>query len=149
MNTGNVLWTPPPDVRERTRIGAYLAWLKETRGLDFADYDALWSWSVTELEAFWRSVWDYFDVHPLSLPPGEGRGEGSPTPTTAVPFGPGETMWFQTLETGEQLHLRNDEDQPLVLLQVTLSADHPATPVAAPHQLPKWPDSAPGTGLDE
>jgi acetoacetyl-CoA synthetase len=68
VNTGAVLWTPPPDVRERTRIGAYLAWLKETRGLDFADYDSLWSWSVTELEAFWQSVWDYFDVRSAGKP---------------------------------------------------------------------------------
>ena len=26
------------------------------------DYDALWEWSVTELEDFWASIWDYFDV---------------------------------------------------------------------------------------
>ena len=57
---------------------------------------------------------------------------GGATPTAAVPFGRGEVMWFQTLDAGEQLQLRNDEDQPLVLLQVTLSADHPATPVAGP-----------------
>jgi acetoacetyl-CoA synthetase len=73
VNTGVVLWTPPPDVRERTRIGNYLRWLKETRGLDFADYAALWGWSVTELEAFWQSVWDYFDVR------------SSRNPSTALP----------------------------------------------------------------
>ena len=58
-------------------------------------------------------------------------------------------MWFQTLDNGEQLHLRNDEDQPLVLLQVTLSADHPATPVASPRKIPKWPVSTPGAVPDE
>lgn len=59
---GDVLWTPPADVRERSRIGDYLRWLAEHRGLEFADYDALWRWSVTDLDAFWRSIWDYFDV---------------------------------------------------------------------------------------
>ncbi|MEV4727689.1 acetoacetate--CoA ligase [Micromonospora humida] len=59
---GDVLWTPPADVRERSRIGGYLRWLREHRGLDFADYDALWQWSVTDLDAFWRSIWDYFAV---------------------------------------------------------------------------------------
>ena len=34
-----VLWTPPPDVRETTEIGRYLAWLERERGLVFADYD--------------------------------------------------------------------------------------------------------------
>ena len=59
---GDVLWTPPADVRERSRIGDYLRWLREHRGLDFADYDELWRWSVTDLDAFWRSIWDHFEV---------------------------------------------------------------------------------------
>lgn len=59
---GDVLWTPPADVRERSRIGDYLRWLSAERGLNFADYDALWQWSVTDLEGFWRSIWDYFQV---------------------------------------------------------------------------------------
>ncbi|MFI7216202.1 acetoacetate--CoA ligase [Micromonospora maritima] len=58
----DVLWTPPADVRERSRIGDYLRWLAEHRGLEFADYDALWQWSVTDLDGFWGSVWDYFQV---------------------------------------------------------------------------------------
>ena len=69
---------------------------------------------------------------------GHHRSWGA-TPTAAIPFAAGETIGFQTLDPGEQLHLRNDEDQPLVLLQVTLSADHPAPPEAEPHRLPKWP----------
>ena len=46
---GDVLWTPPADVRERSRIGDYLRWLASDRGLDFADYDELWRWSVDDL----------------------------------------------------------------------------------------------------
>ena len=34
-----VLWSPPPDARERSRMGRYLAWLAAERGLAFADYD--------------------------------------------------------------------------------------------------------------
>jgi acetoacetyl-CoA synthetase len=60
--TGEVLWAPPGDIREHTRIGAYLEWLSGERGLDFADYAALWQWSVDDVPAFWRSIWDYFDV---------------------------------------------------------------------------------------
>ncbi|MGW5557355.1 acetoacetate--CoA ligase [Micromonospora sp. NPDC003944] len=59
---GDMLWAPPADVRERSRIGAYLRWLSEHRGLDFADYDALWRWSTTDLDGFWRSIWDHFEV---------------------------------------------------------------------------------------
>src|SRR5882724_4890581 len=60
--TGRVLWAPPADARETTRIGHYLAWLERERGLVFADYAALWDWSVTDLTGFWQSIWDYFEV---------------------------------------------------------------------------------------
>ena len=49
----------------------YQDWLRETRGLSFADYRALWTWSTTDLDAFWQSIWDYFDIQ-------------SPTPHNAV-----------------------------------------------------------------
>ncbi len=59
---------PPPDVRERTRIGAYLSWLEDERGLAFGDYDALLRWSTEELESFWSSVWEHFDVRSSTTP---------------------------------------------------------------------------------
>ena len=44
------------------QIARYQRWLRETRGLAFASYDALWRWSTTDLDAFWRSLWDYYAV---------------------------------------------------------------------------------------
>jgi acetoacetyl-CoA synthetase len=49
------------------RILRYARWLAEHRGLHFdptttAGYDAMWRWSVDDLEAFWGSIWDYFDI---------------------------------------------------------------------------------------
>jgi len=61
--SGRVLWSPPPDVRETTEAGRYLAWLERERGLAFVDYDALWRWSVDDLDAFWSSIWDFFEVN--------------------------------------------------------------------------------------
>lgn len=63
MVAGQVLWQPPSDARQRTRVGDYLSWLREHRGLDFADYTALYEWSVADLDGFWSSIWDYFDIH--------------------------------------------------------------------------------------
>jgi acetoacetyl-CoA synthetase len=59
---GAVLWEPPADVRETSRIGQYMSWLERERGLIFAGYAALWEWSVTDLDGFWQSIWDYFEV---------------------------------------------------------------------------------------
>ena len=48
--------TPTP------QIDHYRRFLHEQRGLVFEDYASLWGWSVTELDAFWRSIWDHFDL---------------------------------------------------------------------------------------
>src|SRR5947208_41831 len=40
----------------------FMEWVGGRRGEPFADYDALWRWSVAELEQFWASIWDYFQV---------------------------------------------------------------------------------------
>lgn len=63
VNDGEILYRPGPEVMERSRIGAYMRWLDDDRHLHFADYDALWQWSVDDIDAFWRSIWDYFGVH--------------------------------------------------------------------------------------
>ncbi len=59
---GEILWTPPADLRENTEIGRFLNWLRDERGRDFASYDELWRWSVGELEEFWSSVWEFYEL---------------------------------------------------------------------------------------
>jgi acetoacetyl-CoA synthetase len=56
------LWSPPATPDEATQIGRYLRWLREERGRSFAGYAELWQWSVSDLEGFWGSVWDFFGV---------------------------------------------------------------------------------------
>lgn len=53
------------------QIRLYQDWLRDNRGLVFDSYDALWQWSVNDLDAFWQSIWDYFELQ-------------SPTPHSAV-----------------------------------------------------------------
>jgi acetoacetyl-CoA synthetase len=59
---GRVLWTPPDDVRARTRMGLFMDWLERARGIELRGYPELWQWSVAELPAFWSAVWEYFGV---------------------------------------------------------------------------------------
>jgi len=61
--------TPRPPYIPQIRL--YQDWLRDERGLQFDSYDALWRWSITELDAFWQSMWDYFEIE-------------SPTPHTAA-----------------------------------------------------------------
>ena len=44
------------------QLRLYQDWLARERGLTFDSYVALWRWSVTDLDAFWQSIWDYFDL---------------------------------------------------------------------------------------
>jgi acetoacetyl-CoA synthetase len=58
------LWEPSEERRERATLTRYARWLRDERGIeiDGSDYDALWQWSVDDLEAFWASIWDFFEV---------------------------------------------------------------------------------------
>ncbi|MDD5295714.1 MAG: acetoacetate--CoA ligase [Rhodocyclaceae bacterium] len=58
----SAVWQPSPETIKAARITAFSDWLGRERGLRFKDYDALWQWSVTELEAFWGAIWDWFDI---------------------------------------------------------------------------------------
>jgi acetoacetyl-CoA synthetase len=60
--TPEVLWSPPPDVRQGSRIGRYLEWLERAQHRSFATYDELWRWSVDAPGPFWASIWDHFGV---------------------------------------------------------------------------------------
>jgi acetoacetyl-CoA synthetase len=89
-------------------ITRYQNWLRDKRGLSFDTYDALWRWSVTDLEAFWASIWDYFEVR-------------SPTPYRAVleqPTMPG-ARWFPGAQINYAQHLLSHAD-------ASHAAGHPA-----------------------
>src|SRR5687767_2196571 len=98
--TDDVLWAPPPDVRERSRLGHYLRWLEEHRGLTFADYGALWSWSVADLDAFWTTIWEYFEVGP----PVTASSIPAPAPALAERSMPG-ARWFPAATLNYAAHM--------------------------------------------
>ena len=62
VQQGDILWQPTEELLEHSALARYMRWLGETRGLRFDDYQALWRWSATEIEAFWESMWQFFDV---------------------------------------------------------------------------------------
>jgi acetoacetyl-CoA synthetase len=62
-----VLWTPGAERVERATITRYARWLADAHGVETSGYHDLWRWSVADLEAFWASIWEFFDVK-ASLP---------------------------------------------------------------------------------
>ncbi|MFT4468538.1 acetoacetate--CoA ligase [Arthrobacter sulfonylureivorans] len=47
---------------KKTFLGDYLDWLRQNRGEKFESYDELQQWTVRDLNGFWSSVWDYFEI---------------------------------------------------------------------------------------
>jgi acetoacetyl-CoA synthetase len=68
VREGDLLWTPGPERAGRANVLAFIRWLARERGHDFDGYDALWRWSVTDLDGFWRAVWDYCGIEASAQP---------------------------------------------------------------------------------
>lgn len=62
VKEGTKLWEPSDEFKNQSNMIAYMNWLKKNRNLDFKNYKSLWNWSVTEIEMFWESLWDYFEI---------------------------------------------------------------------------------------
>jgi acetoacetyl-CoA synthetase len=100
-----VLWRPPADVLESANMGRYLTWLRDTRGLDLPDYDALWRWSVEDLDGFWASIAEHSGVW----------FHDQPTAVLADASMPG-AVWFPgaTLNFAEYA-LTGPADEPVII----------------------------------
>jgi acetoacetyl-CoA synthetase len=62
VDEGAILWEPSESVRQASPMMRYMRWLEEHNGTHFDSYDALWAWSVTHLEDFWESIWQFFGL---------------------------------------------------------------------------------------
>src|SRR4051794_35540174 len=107
IEEGTLLWQPTEQEIARTNLTTYMGWLATRHGLHFDTYDALWRWSVDDLEAFWASIWDYFQVE-ASQPYTRVLGKRSM---------PG-AEWFPGAELNYVTHmLSRRDDHPAVLFK--------------------------------
>ncbi|MCB8914116.1 acetoacetate--CoA ligase [Rhodococcus pyridinivorans] len=57
-----LLWTPTAERAAACRMSQYQRWLVDHKNIRTTDYSSLWEWSVADLDGFWSSIWEYFDV---------------------------------------------------------------------------------------
>ncbi len=62
VSEGMVLWKPSAETKSQATTTKYINWLEAKKGLSFNDYNSLWQWSVTEIEDFWQSLWEFFEI---------------------------------------------------------------------------------------
>lgn len=104
----DTLWTPSAARIESSALREYLNWLEKREGRQFADHDALWAWSVEDLDRFWVSLVDYYKVD-FSAPWTQVR--------TADPMP--HTRWFPGARLNWAQHaLRAGDDDAVALVCV-------------------------------
>ncbi len=81
---GTVLWEPDEQTARQARITRFMHWLAAEHGHQFAGYQDLWQWSVTQPGPFWGALWDYFEV----------LGDRGPGPVLAGQVLP-DVRWFE------------------------------------------------------
>ena len=122
------LYTPDRAATEQSLLKRYMDWLFVKKGLYFRDYDDLWDWSVTDLDHFWESIWQFFDVQ-------------SHTPYHQVFFRPNRqdmigVSWFSeaTLNYAEHIFRHRNAQRPAILF---VSEQHPTLASVSWNELEK------------
>lgn len=99
MEEHKQLWTPGKAFAENSNLNAYMNWLRKEKDLSFKDYQALWEWSVTNIDDFWKSISAFFKI--------EFEGTYESVLTGTMP----EVKWFEGTRLNYAKHiLRSEED---------------------------------------
>ncbi len=103
-----VLWRPPFEFIQNSNLKKYKNWLRREKGLDFDGYSKLWQWSVDQLEDFWESIWEYFEI----------QYTGDYTQVLSGHEMPG-VDWFQgtQLNYAEHIFRKRSEDRQAIIFQ--------------------------------
>ena len=60
---GKRLWSPTAKQLKNADVVDFAIFVKAQHGFDWrGDFQALWRWSVTEISAFWESVWNWHGI---------------------------------------------------------------------------------------
>ncbi len=112
MNGGppEKLWEPSAELVESSRLREYMRWLAAERDLNLDTYDELWRWSVEDLEGFWSSIWEFFEV----------RADGSYEHALGERSMPG-AEWFAgtSLNYAEHVFAGKDDDAGVAILHAS------------------------------
>lgn len=62
MNKIKPLWTPSEERIKNSNFTKYYEFLREKYQVSFSNYSELHSWSVTDIETFWESIWKFSGI---------------------------------------------------------------------------------------
>lgn len=104
----NKLWQPSSEDISKARINDYRKWMEVRSGTHFPTYHDLWKYSVTQVEDFWKSITEYFDVQFHDLPRSVLAGDQMPG-----------VKWFEgsTLNYAEHVFRNFSKEYPAILFK--------------------------------
>lgn len=108
IEAGTILWKPGPEMRADVPMTMFADRVATKYGIAAEPYEPLWQWSVDNLDAFWREIWDFFGI----------QADGSPEPVLASPAMPG-AKWFPhtRLNYTEHIFRHASADEAALLLR--------------------------------
>ena len=90
-------------------MSRFARWVETDLGLQLDTYEALWQWSIDDLDAFWNAVWRFFEV----------QADGVPDPVLASREMPG-AQWFPGVQLSYPEHvLRGQPDDDIAILHAS------------------------------
>ncbi len=57
------IWEPSNALISNSNIVKFIHWLRKERDIHLpTDYEAIWEWSVENIDLFWQCVWEFFEI---------------------------------------------------------------------------------------
>ncbi len=108
MSSPKLLWQPSKKAIAESNLSKYQTWLRENNVIDTKDYESLWNWSVSNIEDFWLSIWNYFNI----------LSDAKPTQVLSSHTMP-KANWFEGTKVNYAEHIfRNKtKDRPALLFK--------------------------------
>lgn len=99
------IWTPDSATIANADLTRFSAWVGE-RYSPIKSYEDLHAWSIADIDRFWRSIWEYFDLGPP-------LAQGEALPDEAMPG----CRWFpgQELNFAEHVLTRAPKTDPAII----------------------------------
>lgn len=66
MTERPIIWKPSIERVSASSMAKFLKFVEARHGKKFPDYNSAWEWSVSDLNGFWQSIWDFFDIQSSS-----------------------------------------------------------------------------------
>jgi acetoacetyl-CoA synthetase len=108
------VWSPGQKDIETANLTAYERWLRDRQGLEFDDYEDLWSWSTRNSDDFWSSLNEYFEV--MADGDFDSVTDGAPMPST---------RWFEGMSLNYAEHVFRGRDPEAVAIIAASEAGSP------------------------